>query len=92
MKSHTQSNLNRVKRKTKIVLCASALLTSAILTSTSTMAVNGHYVPGVEGIQGASVPPPGTYYRGYVVHYDIDKLTDNKGNSVPGSNTVKVTA
>jgi hypothetical protein len=26
----------------------------------------GHYVPGVEGVQAASVPPPGVYYVGYL--------------------------
>ena len=34
----------------------------------------GHYVAGVEGLQAASVPPPGTYYLGYLVHYDIDSF------------------
>lgn len=92
METHTHSCLNRVQNKAKGVLCVSAVLTAAAFSSTSVMAVNGHYVPGVEGIQGASVPPPGTYYRGYIVHYDIDKLTDNKGKSVPGSNTGTVTA
>ncbi|KLR58378.1 meta-pathway phenol degradation-like protein, partial [Diaphorobacter sp. J5-51] len=32
----------------------------------------GHYVPGVEGMQAASVPPPGFYYLGYLLNYDID--------------------
>ncbi len=68
------------------------LTLSTLLASTSAYAVNGHYVPGIEGMKGASVPPPGTYYRGYAVHYDIDKLTTNQGKSVPGKNTGKVTA
>lgn len=92
MIAHTSSRLIPVKNNTKKTLYACALVTLGALTSTSALAVNGHYVPGVEGAQGASVPPPGTYYRGYVVHYDIDKLTDNKNKSVPGSNTGKVTA
>jgi hypothetical protein len=53
----------------------------------------GHYVAGVEGLQGSSVPPPGNYYLGYLVHYDIDDFrapgTDSK---LPGSNSGKVTA
>ncbi len=71
----------------------SALALGLLLASPATAyAVNGHYVPGVEGIKGASVPPPGTYYRGYAVHYDIEQLTDSKGKAVPGSNVGKVTA
>ncbi len=30
---------------------------------------DGHYTPGVEGLQGASVPGPGAYYLGYLVNY-----------------------
>lgn len=80
------------KTSSRIIACTAALLAAGSLISTSALAVNGHYVPGVEGMNGASVPPPGTYYRGYLVHYDIDKLTTHKGKSVPGSNTGKVTA
>ncbi|WP_156906471.1 SphA family protein [Halomonas halocynthiae] len=58
----------------------------------SALAVNGHYVAGVEGIRGASVPPPGFYYRGYLVHYGIDSLLDGQGDKVVGDNTGKVTA
>ena len=47
---------------------------------------NGHYVPGVEGIGGAAVPPPGIYYRGYFVHYDIENLRDGGGSR--GSATI----
>ena len=53
----------------------------------------GHYVPGVEGIQGASVPPPGMYYLGYLVNYSIDELRAPGGsNTVPLSNTGTVSA
>ncbi len=51
------------------------LLTSfALFTLGSSVWAGGHYVPGVEGIQAATVPPPGTYYLGYFVHYSIDEL------------------
>ena len=53
---------------------------------------NGHYVPGVEGIGGAAVPPPGIYYRGSFVHYDIENLRDGGGSKAPGNNTGEVTA
>lgn len=53
----------------------------------------GHYVAGVEGMQGASVPPPGNYYLGYLVHYDVDSFrAPGTENDLPGSNTASVTA
>jgi hypothetical protein len=53
----------------------------------------GHYVPGVEGLQGASVPPPGMYYLGYLVNYSIDELrAPGSSNAVPLSNTGTVSA
>ncbi|OXY80398.1 hypothetical protein B6S08_17850 [Oceanimonas doudoroffii] len=56
------------------------------------LAANGHYVPGVEGIKGALVPPPGVYYRGYLAHYDIDSLRNDQGNKLPQNNTGSVSA
>lgn len=56
------------------------------------LAANGHYVPGVEGLNGPVVPPPGFYYRGYLVHYDINSLRDASGDSVLGDNSGEVTA
>lgn len=55
-------------------------------------AVNGHYVGGLEGIRNASVPPEGVYYRGYIIHYDIDSIQDPDGNTVPGDNSGSVSA
>jgi hypothetical protein len=51
----------------------------------------GHYVTGVEGLQGSSVPPAGNYYLGYLVHYDINgfQAPDSK-DGIGGSG--KVTA
>jgi hypothetical protein len=53
----------------------------------------GHYVTGVEGVQAASVPPPGNYYLGYLVHYDINgfKATDSK-TDIGGSGSVTALA
>jgi len=50
--------------------------TSAALALVATLAggavqAEGHYVTGVEGLQGSSVPPAGNYYLGYLVNYDI---------------------
>lgn len=53
----------------------------------------GHYVPGVEGIQAASVPPPGNYYLGYLVDYNINELrAPGSSNTIPGYNKGTVTA
>lgn len=50
---------------------------SAALALVATLAggavqAEGHYVTGVEGLQGSSVPPTGNYYLGYLVNYDIN--------------------
>jgi len=41
-----------------------------------------HYVPGVEGIKGASLPPPGVYLRDYNVFYFADRLNDSSGDKI----------
>lgn len=64
----------------------------AALAGTTAQA-EGHYVAGVEGLQGASAPPPGTYYLGYLVHYDVNSFrAPGSKNALPGSNTASVTA
>jgi hypothetical protein len=40
-----------------------------------------HYVPGVEGIKGASLPPPGIYFRDYNVVYTADRVNNAAGQS-----------
>ena len=45
-----------------------------------------HYVPGVEGIKGASLPPPGIYVRDYNVGYYSTRLNDKSGHSAPPDN------
>ncbi len=78
--------LNHTSMK-KIVLAALATVASVCATA------GGHYVPGVEGIQAASVPPPGMYYLGYLVNYSIDELrAPGSENSIPGNNTGTVSA
>lgn len=53
----------------------------------------GHYVTGVEGLQGSSVPPAGNYYLGYLVNYDIQSFrAPGSDSDMPGSNTGTVTA
>jgi hypothetical protein len=62
-------------------IARSFVAASALVWSVGALAA-GHYVPGVEGIQAASVPPPGIYYLGYLVNYNITGI-----NGAPGHNT-----
>lgn len=39
-----------------------------------------HYVPGVEGLMGSSLPPPGFYLRDYNVFYTADRLNMPNGD------------
>lgn len=65
----------------------SALLTgsavAASLVVASPDAAAQHYPTGVEGIKGASLPPPGLYVRDYNVVYFANDLMDRGGHSVP---------
>ncbi len=69
-----------------------AALLVAGLASTPALAVNGHYVPGIEGLSAAAAPPEGLYYRAYLMHYDIDDFRDANGDAAPGSNSGSVNA
>lgn len=40
-----------------------------------------HYVPGVEGIKGSSLPPPGVYFRDYNVFYTSSRVNDAAGHN-----------
>ena len=76
-----------MKKITQLTLAATFAATSLCAQA------GGHYVPGVEGIQAASVPPPGMYYLGYLVNYSIDELRlPGSSNTVPLSNTGTVSA
>jgi hypothetical protein len=72
---------------------AAALLCALLYAVAPAAQAGGHYVPGVEGIQAASVPPPGNYYLGYLVHYDIGSFrAPGSSAALPGSNSGSVTA
>ena len=76
-------------KKTLISSAACALLA---LAATGAQAA-GHYVAGVEGSQAASVPPPGMYYLGYLVNYNIDDFRiPGTSENLPGHNSGTVTA
>lgn len=69
-----------------------AALLGAGLAAVPALAVNGHYVPGIEGLSAAAAPPEGLYYRGYLMHYDIDSFHDTNGDAAPGNNSGSVNA
>ena len=60
----------------------SAILTLCVcmLLSTTAFAGHAHYVNGIEGVKGASVPPPGQYWRSYNVFYNANTIKNNNGN------------
>lgn len=61
------------------------MLTVVALAAIPTLVLaqpTAHYVPGVEGIKGASLPPPGVYLRDYNVFYFADRLNDNHGDEI----------
>jgi hypothetical protein len=63
--------------KTKILLLAAGLVLAAIATQAQPSA---HYVPGVEGLDAATLPPPGWYVRDYNAAYYSDRLQDAGGH------------
>jgi hypothetical protein len=77
-----------MKKTTSIFLAA----LSASAAAPSALAVNGHYSLGIEGLGAAAAPPQGLYYRGYLVHYEVDSFNDGSGSSVPGNNSGTVSA
>jgi|TARA_R110002050_G_scaffold183295_1_gene316737 hypothetical protein len=79
-----------IMRTTKLLAAAGTL--GLALSATPALAVNGHYVGGIEGTKGPSLPPEGLYYRGYLVQYEIDSIQDDDSNDVPLDNEGSVTA
>jgi hypothetical protein len=73
-----------LRRKTWVGAVAGCLALSAVLGASGWAATSGsHYNYGVEGVQGATVGPPGWHYRMYNFWYSPDELKDNSGNTVP---------
>lgn len=62
-------------------LIAGAMVLAAIATQAQPSA---HYVPGLEGVKGATLPPPGLYLRDYNIAYYADRINGGDGERVPG--------
>ena len=61
------------------------LVIAAALTAVPTLLMaqpSAHYVPGVEGIKAATLPPPGVYFRDYNFFYTADQMNDAAGNKI----------
>jgi len=45
--------------------------------------LGNHYTPGIEGLEGGSLPPPGFYTRNYFYSYQADRVTNGQGAREP---------
>jgi len=66
-----------MKTRIQFLLLAAAL---ASLPGILQAQPSAHYVPGSEGIKGASLPPPGVYVRDYNYFYWASQVNDSSGN------------
>jgi hypothetical protein len=67
--------------KTRVIRC---LLTAALAAVPGALQAqpDAHYVPGVEGIGCATLPPPGFYIRDYNVCYLAEDLDNATGHNI----------
>ncbi len=71
----------------KTTLNKLALVITISSLSFGVYASDSHYVPGIEGIKASVMPPPGVYYKGYIVNYNADE-----NDALPADSEVSVTA
>ena len=69
--------------KPQTVRCLIAVALAALPSALQAQA-DAHYVPGVEGIKCATLPPPGFYFRDYNVFYYADQINNGAGKSTGG--------
>ncbi|MGA2174624.1 MAG: transporter [Verrucomicrobiota bacterium] len=69
--------------KIHIVRCLLAVALAAIPGALQAQP-DAHYVTGLEGIKGASLPPPGFYVKDYNLCYVADQMNDPAGQKAPG--------
>jgi hypothetical protein len=71
--------------KTHIIRCLFALALAAA-PGVIQAQPDAQYVPGIEGIKAATLPPPGFYFRDYNVFYVADQLNDSGGRNIAPDN------
>lgn len=71
--------------KIKIKEISAIILASSL--SFTVCASSSHYVPGIEGVKGSALPPPGVYYKGYALNYTADE-----NDTLPADSKVTVNA
>jgi hypothetical protein len=71
-----------VSRFTLVAIITYLIATLPAMTLAQSTA---HYPAGIEGILGASLPPPGVYFRDYNVFYTSSQLNGASGTDVRGS-------
>jgi hypothetical protein len=82
MTKETQTHM----KKTILSLGLFAVLAGVVSqTQAQSPSFTSHYVPGVEGVKGASLPPPGIYIRDYNVFYWANRLNAPDGGEVPNN-------
>jgi hypothetical protein len=75
--------MTTTRNQTTPSILGGLLLAGLLATPAGTQAQpTAHYVPGVEGIKAASLPPPGFYLRDYNVFYQAHTFNNAQGNSV----------
>lgn len=62
-----------MKQPIMLLFVTAGVITSGILTHGAPPPFASHYPAGAEGIRGASLPPPGFYFRDYNFFYTADK-------------------
>ena len=65
-----------MKTRIQFLLLAASLVTLPGILQAQPSA---HYVPGSEGVKGASLPPPGVYFRDYNYFYWAGQVNDSSG-------------
>jgi hypothetical protein len=69
--------------KMNLKLIGAALVLAGMASTPSLEAQpSAHYVPGIEGIKAASLPPPGLYLRDYNVGYYASRINDGNGDKI----------
>jgi hypothetical protein len=82
-------------RKVFIVLFAAAVLLDPLSLAGPAFATEGGggaYPNGAEDFMMGALPPPGTYFKNYLIYYTASKLRDNNGNDLVSNFDLKVAA